>query len=379
MLLTLEDARLFFKLYSALMQFVGERIREEGCSDFPGEYSAQPAEQRVALAKVLLGRLDLIEAFLRANPAQLTPEELDIVASWRHQVGGRFIVLRQLRPHMIFLDGNTPVAAYGVTALSEPMGPILGRPLPVMVETVLFPFRGKIVYDGILSQFNVTFGPGSRSGFEANLRSAKARQGIVSSLPWAPPTPKPSLANRQPRAKQAPAAAVSSAQAILKQVVELTDEFCAARLNPEYAALCRKLAEKLAAKRPSPLLRGELGTWAAGIIRTIGWVNFLDSRTQTPHLKMPEIDRAFGIGASTGQGKALAIRKLLKIHNFDHRWTRPSMWESTTMIWMLLNARGLMVDIRKEPLDSQRAAFEQGLIPYVPAERAAAAQTRGSV
>ena len=72
----------------------------------------------------------------------------------------------------------------------------------------------------------------------------------------------------------------------------MTDAFCQARLNDEYAGLCRKLAEKLAAKRPSPLLRGQLETWASGIIRTIGWVNFLDDRSQSPHLKFPEIDRA---------------------------------------------------------------------------------------
>lgn len=107
----------------------------------------------------------------------------------------------------------------------------------------------------------------------------------------------------------------------------MTDEFCQQRLNEEYMALCRKLAEKLAAKRPSPLLRGELRTWAGGVIRTIGWVNFLDDRSQSPHMKLPVIDRALGVGESTGQGKAKAIRQLLKIHQFDHCRTLPSRWE----------------------------------------------------
>ena len=31
------------------------------------------------------------------------------------------------------------------------------------------------------------------------------------------------------------------------------DQFCKEHLNEEYAVLCRKLAEKLARKRPSPL------------------------------------------------------------------------------------------------------------------------------
>ena len=77
--------------------------------------------------------------------------------------------------------------------------------------------------------------------------------------------------------------------------------------------LCRKLAGVLARKQPSPLLRGKPNTWACGIIRTIGWVNFLDDSSQKPHMKMTAIDKALGIGESTGQGKSMLIRKMLKI------------------------------------------------------------------
>lgn len=153
----------------------------------------------------------------------------------------------------------------------------------------------------------------------------------------------------------------------------MTGAFCQTCLTEEYAALCRKLAEKLAAKRPSPLPRGKLATWACGIIRTIGWVNFLDDRSQSPHLKLPEIDQAFGVAESTGQGKAKAIRRLLKIRQFDHRWMLPSRWESDPIIWTLQDSNGFMVDIRQQPVAMQRAAFRRGLIPYVPADRAAAA------
>ena len=70
-------------------------------------------------------------------------------------------------------------------------------------------------------------------------------------------------------------------------IVELTDAFCEVYLNGEYADLCRKLAATLARKRPSPLLRGQLDAWACGVVRTIGWVNFLDDPSQEPHLRLP--------------------------------------------------------------------------------------------
>ena len=83
--------------------------------------------------------------------------------------------------------------------------------------------------------------------------------------------------------------------------------------------MCRKLAGTLARKRPSPLLSGKPETWACGIVRTIGWVNFLDDRSQQPHMKLTAIDKAFGVAESTGQGKSKAIRTMLKIRSFDPR------------------------------------------------------------
>jgi hypothetical protein len=38
------------------------------------------------------------------------------------------------------------------------------------------------------------------------------------------------------------------------------------------------------------------------------------------------------------------------------------------MVWML-EVDGLITDIRHAPVELQRAAFEQGLIPFVPGER----------
>lgn len=60
----------------------------------------------------------------------------------------------------------------------------------------------------------------------------------------------------------------------ITEIAGLVDAFCKQHLNAEYADLCRKLTEKLARKRPSPLVSGKPQTWACGIVRTIGWVNF---------------------------------------------------------------------------------------------------------
>lgn len=116
----------------------------------------------------------------------------------------------------------------------------------------------------------------------------------------------------------------TTVQPVYDAIVKLTDTFCMARLTHEYQMMSRRLAAVLARKRPSPLLRGKPEVWACAIIRVIGWVNFLDDSSQKLHMKLTAIDKAFGVAESTGQGKAKAIRDLLKIRSFDGDWTLPS-------------------------------------------------------
>lgn len=52
--------------------------------------------------------------------------------------------------------------AYGVLALSQPFDELIGPPLPVMLQTVLLPFKDKIVYDGLTTGPCVSFGSGIR-------------------------------------------------------------------------------------------------------------------------------------------------------------------------------------------------------------------------
>lgn len=170
----------------------------------------------------------------------------------------------------------------------------------------------------------------------------------------------PGKSSREPAI---PAAAKPAHDAI----VALTDAFCREHLNEEYEALSRKLAGALARKRPSPLVRGKPEVWACAVVRVIGWVNFLDDSSQAPHLKLTAIDKAFGVAESTGQGKAKAIRDLLKIRQFDFHWMLRQRIEESPMVWMI-QVNGFIVDARRLKREVQEEAFRKGLIPYVPGE-----------
>lgn len=151
-------------------------------------------------------------------------------------------------------------------------------------------------------------------------------------------------------------------------ITTLTDAFCDEKLNDEYREMIRRVVGALARKRPSPLLRGTEKVWAAAAVHAVGRINFLDDPSQTPHCKPRVIYDFFGIAESTGQNKSKEIREALGMGSFSPDWTLPSRLTKNPLVWML-KVNGLIVDIRRAPLELQRMAFEKGLIPFIPAEQ----------
>ena len=160
-------------------------------------------------------------------------------------------MFRYLKSHMIFLSMEEPTVAYGVLALVDPFEEVIGPYLPVLCETILLPFEGRIVYDGLMRGYNVAFGAGYRRSFKESYDEAKARFGIVTTLPFDPEgTSKPSARSRAGSKKRATKSgkrggkptATEKARQAHDEIVELTDAFCREHLDDEYGTLCRKLA-----------------------------------------------------------------------------------------------------------------------------------------
>src|ERR1700693_5024191 len=98
MLLTAEQADLFFKLHRNLMFFLNERLHVlPDKISTPEEFAILPPETRLKVRKAFLVERELIESFVNENPGGFSDDELDIVRSWRHLVTGRFYIFRELK------------------------------------------------------------------------------------------------------------------------------------------------------------------------------------------------------------------------------------------------------------------------------------------
>ncbi len=143
-----------------------------------------PLEEKVEVRDALYENIELLDSFVKENPASLSSEELGIVSSWRDFVKGTFYVFRYLKSHTIFLNSESPPKAYGVLGITDAFDEIFDGVAPIMVETTLLPFKGRIIYDGLMQAYPLLFGGGIRRSINESYREAKARFGVITSLPF---------------------------------------------------------------------------------------------------------------------------------------------------------------------------------------------------
>lgn len=182
MILDTEEKNLFFKLYFNLLAFADKRFKilnVNGSSDVKGK----PLDKIVGLRNQIFDNLDIMDEFINKNPGKFSGDELEIIRSWKlHHVRGTFFIVKYLKRYTVLLRDEDPPKAFGVLGLNDPLY-IPDFPLPILVETILLPFKGKIVYDGLLNVNTVIFGPTIKREIYERYKLAKAIYGIITTLP----------------------------------------------------------------------------------------------------------------------------------------------------------------------------------------------------
>lgn len=194
MVLSEDDAKLFYRLMWPLQFFVNQKLQLiPECSTLEA-YQSLKAEQKLKVRDALYENIQLVDEFVAENPAGFAAEELQIVQSWRKFVAGEFFIERYLAKHAILVKEQT---VYAVLGLFDPLEFNAPRELlPVYVKTVLLPFKGRIIYDGLLQPHQIYFGGGIRSDLKEVYLTAKQNQRIIENLEA---NPQEAVRNNKPR------------------------------------------------------------------------------------------------------------------------------------------------------------------------------------
>jgi hypothetical protein len=181
MRLSKDDVAIFFQLIWKLQFYVNRQAQIWPGIHSVEDYASLDMKKKAKVREKLWQEPAWIEKYLDEDPDHLSTSEKDIVCLWQKPISGRFFVLRHLKKHTIFIGEEAGV--YGVVGLNDDLPDIFsGRPLPIMVEAVLLPFKGRIIYDGLMKFYDVSFGHGICSDLNEKYMVAKQNGRIITTL-----------------------------------------------------------------------------------------------------------------------------------------------------------------------------------------------------
>jgi hypothetical protein len=180
MKLTIQDAEVFFRLMVSLQSYVNMKLGILPHISTVEEYQILSSRERIPVRDALYDNIELIDAFLQENQQQFQAAEIEILRSWKRFIRGEFFIERILKKYTIFIGDEN---VYGVLALHESFEEMLPFVrLPYYTKAVLLPFKSKIIYDGILEGYNISFGRGIRSDLKETYMTAKQNGRIIDSF-----------------------------------------------------------------------------------------------------------------------------------------------------------------------------------------------------
>lgn len=177
MRLKIEDVELFYKLYWSLLFYANQRykiIKNLELPDFKNKDHGKIAK----LQEKLCSDIVIINSFIANNPFNFNQKEICIIKNWKNFIKDKFFVVGYSEGYAIFLGGGK---AYGVVGLYDELKDLIPN-TPTFLEAVLLPFKGKIIYSGIMNFYNIQLGPGFEKSLKDDYHQARNKFGFIVSL-----------------------------------------------------------------------------------------------------------------------------------------------------------------------------------------------------
>ena len=180
--LSSEECRLFYETWYGLMGFVNERksvIKAKIKPEYPNTVSDMMVHK---VREVLWENPELIDEYI--SKTELPQEKIDILKLWKtNHKKGMFFILEYQPEYAVAIAPNEQGEdrLYGIKGISNSVANALRRSLPIQIETVLLPFKGKIIYDSFMGSMPIGFAEGAKAAFREMYDKA-IRYGIITSL-----------------------------------------------------------------------------------------------------------------------------------------------------------------------------------------------------
>lgn len=172
-----KEARYFYKMYMRLLDFVNHKYNVVDEHHLATATSVDPADQ-IKVRNKLFENLSIIDEYIKLNPYHLNSTLLKQVKEVKNAITMDCIIVKYERNYTLIMDKNNILYAIigGVSNLDEI---IPAHALPYMCRLSLIPYKGKIVYDGVIEGANIQMG----SGIQKNIIESIKNTQIHKTLP----------------------------------------------------------------------------------------------------------------------------------------------------------------------------------------------------
>lgn len=181
MILTPSESKQWITTFKSLLLFVNQKTGVFPEVNTIESLSSLGASEGQMLHDKLYDDLTLVDQYLQANPDNLDQEALSLITGIKKLVRGIFYIERCLKNYSVFVSENDKV--YAVLGITDPLNQIIpNNVLPLMVKTTLLPFKGRIIYDGLLQTTPIFFGSNIKRELKETYMAAKQKGKIIETL-----------------------------------------------------------------------------------------------------------------------------------------------------------------------------------------------------
>lgn len=154
--LSRKDAKLFYKIYFALLEFTNNRYKINNHLKIYNKTGINPFEIKDIVEKFWENKEVVVLEFCLANPYKFTKEELQITSEFKKGIRDRFVIVKYDIDYTNFMkDGKI----YMVKGLNDNIDNVISyKDLPHIATTSIIPFKGVLTYDGMLLSMGIKMG-----------------------------------------------------------------------------------------------------------------------------------------------------------------------------------------------------------------------------
>ena len=153
--LSKKDARLFYKIYFALLEFTNKKYEISNMKIY-NNHCINPYELKDIVDKFWENKEAIVLEFCLANPYKFNKEELELTSEFKKGIRGIFIITKYDLEYTAFMEKDK---IYMVKGLNDNIDNIISyKELPCVVVTSVIPFKNVLTYDGMFLGMDIKLG-----------------------------------------------------------------------------------------------------------------------------------------------------------------------------------------------------------------------------